>query len=127
MFLWEFDVSPWGSCRFRPTDLLLPEVAFSRGVFLRIQRFPIGKWRVWGAVVGREPRQAQGNNAIHVGAKNMPARPCSLYRNLPHERGPPVEVHEEPRSILQGAPKTWSHARDLGLFSRNRILRAAGE
>ena len=84
--------------------------------FLRIQPFPMGKWRVWGAVLGREPRQAQGNNAIHVRAKNMPARPCNLYSNLPHERGPPVDVHEETRSILQGAPQTWSHARDLGFF-----------
>ena len=60
------------------SELLLPEVAFSRGVFLRIQRFPMVKWRILGAVLGREPRQAQGNNAIHVGAKNMPARPCNL-------------------------------------------------
>ena len=75
------------------------------------------KWRVLGAVLGREPRQAQGNNAIHVRAKNMPARPCNLHSNLPHERGPPVDVHEETRSILQGAPQTWSHARDLGFFS----------
>ena len=99
------------------SGLLLPEVAFSRGVFLRIQRFPMVKWGVLGAVLGREPRQAQGNNAIHVRAKNMPARPCNLHSNLPHERGPPVDVHEETRSILQGAPKTWSHARDLGFFS----------
>ena len=75
------------------------------------------KWRVLGAVLGREPRQAQGNTAIRVRAKNMPARPCNLYRNLPHERGPSVDVHEETRSILQGAPQTWSHARDLGFFS----------
>ena len=76
------------------------------------------KWRVLGAVLGREPRQAQGNNAIHVWArKNMPARPRNLHSNLPHERGPPVDVHEETRSILEGAPQTWSHARDLGFFS----------
>ena len=37
--------------------------------FLRIQRFPMVKWRVLGAVLGREPRQAQGNNAIHVWAE----------------------------------------------------------
>ena len=99
------------------SELLLPEVAFSRGVFLRIQRFPMGKLRVWEAALAREPRQAQGNNAIHVWAKNTPARHCNLHSNLPHERGPPVDVHEETRSILQSAPKTWSHARDLGLFS----------
>ena len=75
------------------------------------------KLRVLGAVLGREPRQAQGNNAIHVVAKNMPARPCDLHSNLLHGRGPPVDVHEESRSILQGAPQTWSHARDLGFFS----------
>ena len=75
------------------------------------------KWRVLGAVLGREPRQAQRNNAIQVGAKNMPGRPCNLYSSLPHERGPPVDVHEETQSILQSAPKTWSHARDLGIFS----------
>ena len=99
------------------SELLLPEVAFSRGAFLRIQRFPMGKSRVWGAVLEREPRQAQGNNAIHGGTKNMSARPCNLYNTLPHERGPPVDVHEETRRILQGAPQTWSHARDLGFFS----------
>ena len=75
------------------------------------------KWRVLGAVLAREPRQAQGNNAIHGWAKNMPARPCNLHRNLPHARGPPVDVHEETRRFLQGAPQTWSHARDLGFFS----------
>ena len=99
------------------SDLLLPEVQFSRGVLLRIQRFPMGKWRVWEAVLARETRQTQGNNAIHVRAKNMPARPCNLHSNLPHERGPPVDVHEETRSILQGVPTTWSHPRDLGFFS----------
>ena len=125
--------------------MLLREILFSRDVFVGIRRFPVGKLQVqsyfcqklrfrvvffsefnvspWGsggflgAVLGRGPRQAQGNNAIHVGAKNMPARPCNLQRNLPHERGPPVDVHEETRSILQGAPRTWSHARDLGFFS----------
>ena len=85
--------------------------------FLRIQRFPMGKLRVLGAVLEREPRQAQGNNAIHVWAKNMQARPCNLPSNLQHERGPPADVHEETRSILQGAPQTWSHSRDLGFFS----------
>ena len=75
------------------------------------------KWRVLGAVLGREPRQAPGNNAIHVGARNMPARPCNLYSNLLHERGSQVDVHEQTRSILQGVPQTWSPARDLGFFS----------
>ncbi len=51
------------------SELRLPEVACSRGVFLRTHRFPMGKWRGWGAVLEREPRQAQGNNAIHVWAE----------------------------------------------------------
>ena len=125
--------------------MFLREISFSRDVFVRIPRFPVGKVQVqgyfcqklrfrvvflcefnvspWGrggfggAVLKREPRQAQGNNAIHVWVKITPARPSNLHSNLPHERGSPVDVHEETRSILQGAPQTWSHARDLGFFS----------
>ena len=77
--------------------MLLREISFSRHVFVGIRRFPVLKlqvqsyfcqklrfrvvfscefnvspWEsggVWEAVLAREPRQAQGNNAIRVWAK----------------------------------------------------------
>ena len=75
------------------------------------------KWQFLVPVLGREPRQTAGNNAIHVLAKITLARPCNLYRNLRHGRGAPVDMHGKHRGILQGAPKKWSHAHDLSLFS----------
>ena len=135
--------------------MLLREISVSRDVFAGIRRFPVGKLQVqtyfcqklrfrvvflcefnvspwgsggfWGPSWDADPARLRETTGFMFGPKNMPARPWNLRSNLPHERGPPVDVHEETRSILQGAPQTWSHARDLGFFSLTRILRAVGK
>ena len=99
------------------TTVLFAELVLSRGVFLRISRFPAVKRQVLVAVLGREPSQTAGNSAIHALAKNMLSRPCNLYSNSRNERGAPVDMHGKHRGILQGFPKKWSRAHDLSHFS----------
>ena len=99
------------------TTILLTELLFSRGVFLRISRFPVVKWQVLVPVLGRDPRQTAGNTAIRALARNTLTRPCNLYRNSRNERVAAVDMHGKHRGILQGVPKKWSPAHDLSHFS----------
>ena len=75
------------------------------------------KWQFLVPVLGREPRQTAGNNAIHVLAKDTLTRPCNLYRNSRNERVAAVDMHGKHRGILQGVLKTRSRAHELSHFS----------
>ena len=114
MFLWEFDVSPWGSCRFRATFARSCVFAWC---FSANSTFPHGEVAGSGGRLGTRTPPGSGKQRDSCSGKKHAGPTLQFTSNLPHERGPPVDVHEETRSILQGAPQTWSHARDLGFFS----------
>ena len=78
----------------------------SLDVFRWTSGFPTVKDQFLVLVLGRQPSQTLENKPIRVQAKNMLPRPCNLYRNLPYERGAPVDIYGRNRGILQGAEKT---------------------